>query len=139
MARIQGRLGRVAVSDDGGASYVDVGCIQDATLNGSLDEIEVTCHESGTVREYLQGRRDATLDLTIWWDEDDPGQDKISAAYFGDSTLKVRFRMEEAAGKDEIIADAFVTSYTENSPNDDAASLDVSMRITGAFSPSAQP
>lgn len=140
MSKIQGRLGRVAISDDGGSIYVDINGIQEATLNGALDEIETTSHDTGTVRTYLQGRRDATIDLSMFWDEADPGQDKVSAAFFGQTVPKLRFRMEEATGLDEFLdVDAFVTSYTEGSPNDDAATLDVSFRITGAFSPAAQP
>ncbi len=139
MAKIQGRLGRLAVSSDGGTTWVQVNGIQDMTFTGNADELDVSAHDSGQFREYLQGRKDATIDGTLWWDEADPGQNIVKNAYFSSTRIDMRFRMEENTGRDEIFTKGIVTSYSPASPNDDAASVDFTLRVTGDFTPSTQP
>jgi TP901-1 family phage major tail protein len=139
MAKIQGRLGALAVSSDGGVNWDTVAGAQDLTFNGNADTIDVSSHDSGQFREFLQGRKDATLDGSLFWDEADPGQGIIKNAYFSSTRIDVRFRMQEATGKDEIFAKAVVTTFGESSPNDDGAAVDVTLQITGDFTPSTQP
>jgi hypothetical protein len=140
MSKVHGRFGRLAVSDDAGATYVDLGEIISIDPGGALDEVETTTHQSGPVREYLKGRRDLSFDVAAFWNQDDPGQLIVKTAYYGDTNLFLRLRDEEGSGRDEWLdLDAFSTNFSKGSPNDDAATLDITFRVTGVHSPSAQP
>ncbi len=139
MSKIQGRLGTLDVSSDGGATWVPVLGAQDISFTGNADELDVSAHDSGIFREYLQGRIDASIDFALWWDEDDPGQGIIKQSYFGALRFDVRFRMQVGSGKDEYKAKCWVTSFSPSSPNDDAASVDVTLRVTGNFTNTSQP
>ena len=139
MARIAGRLGRIAVSSDGGSTFVILGCLIDGTLNGSNEELDVTCHEDGQFKDFISGRKDATIDASLHWDEADAGQVKVKDAFFADSILRVRFRMQEATGLQEYEANSIVTNFSPTSPNDDVADVDVTFRLKGDFTPTAQP
>ena len=138
MSKIQGRLGRMAVSSDGAINYFILGCIIDMNLAGSAAEIKVTCHEDGQFEQYLQGRKEATVDGSAYWDEDDTGQNIVEDAFFNSTGLDVRFRMQEGTGKKEYEGKAIVTSWNESSPNDDAATVDFTLRINGDFTKSFQ-
>lgn len=134
MAAIPGRIGRVQLSTDNGATYINVGGLVDGTLNINVDELEVTTHDSGGSREYLPNFRDETLDLTLRWDETDAGQDALLNANFPTTTtFKVRFLMQQQAGRKQFDADAFLTTGTVAQPLDDTASFDVSMRLSGTI------
>ena len=139
MAAIAGRVGRVQVSFDNGATYLNLGGLVDATLNGNVDELETTTHDSGGARSYISNFHDETMDCTMRWDETDAGQSGLLRTVFPSPTeFKVKYRMEVASGKVEFLADAFVTSYSPAMPLDDTASFDISMRLSGTTQ-SVQP
>lgn len=138
MAHIAGRVGRLYVSDNGGSSFTLLGGVVDMSLGGSKAELDTTDHDSGIWREFINGRLDATLDATLNWDEADTGQEKVRDAFYSDSTLVIRFRMQEGSGSEENEATALVTSFGPSSPNDDVATVDVTFRLTGNFAESAQ-
>ena len=50
MSCIPGRLSRVQASFDNGVSYNNLGGIVDVTLNGNVDELECTSHDSNGIR-----------------------------------------------------------------------------------------
>lgn len=133
MAKIAGRLGRVAVSNDGGVTFFEVNGITDQTLNAAAAEINVTSHDSGQFEEFIQGRKDATLDLSLLWDEGDVGQGIIKTAFFSATQIRVRFRMQEGVGFAEFTQQAIVTSFAPASPNDDASTVDATLRISGSY------
>lgn len=139
MSKIVGRLSRLAISTDGGTTYTEINGIIDATLNLSQAEIGSTSHDSGDFEEFLIGRKDGTIDFGLRFDEADPGQDKLQDSLFAGTLADYRFRMEVASGKDEYKARGLVTSITPSGPNDDAAGMDASVRLTGTITKTAQP
>ncbi len=139
MSKIAGRLGRVAISTDGGASFTDVNGISDMTFNTTTEEIDVTTHDDNIFRTFIQGRKEGSLDLSMMWDEDDPGQNALRNAYFGATQPQFRFRLQEGTNRQEFLASGFISNWTPAAPNDDAATMDVTIRFSGAFSPGLQP
>lgn len=127
---IAGRLQRILVSDDGGGIFVNLGGIVDATLNLNIDELEVTSHDDNGARVYIPNHHDATVDGTLRWDEDDSGQGKILDAVFDKSVFEIEFYMEVTAGRVYFTADAFATSFAPGAPLDDAATLDLTLRLS---------
>lgn len=131
MGCIAGRLSRVNISGDNGTTFLNLGGIVDATLNGNVDELECTSHDSGGVREYEPNFFDATMDLTMRWDEDDLGQVVLESTLLPTpTTFKVQFYLEGKTGRRRYDADAFITSFSPSGPLDDTASLDVSLRLS---------
>lgn len=139
MAVFQGRLGRIYVSDDGGSTFTLLGCVVDATLNASQEEIDSTCHEDNQFRAYITGRKEATIDATVNADKADTGQQIVAAAYDGGTELIVRWRMLEQSTLPQRQTTAIITSFAEATPNDDMATIDITFRLTGDFSETAQP
>ena len=131
MACIPGRLSRVQVSFDNGTTYANLGGIVDATLNGNVDELECTDHDSNGIREYVPNHLDFTMDLTMRWDEDEPSQVDLEATIFPSPvTFKLYFLLENASGRRRYEADAFITTFSPSGPLDDTAGLDVSLRLS---------
>jgi hypothetical protein len=108
------------------------------SFSGNQDELEATCHESGQYREYISGHKDATIDGSMFWDSEDPGQEIVSNAFFSSTKIDVRFRMQEATAAKEILSKGIITSWSPSAPNDDMASIDFTLRLSGDFTLSTQ-
>lgn len=138
MARIPGRLGRAYISTDGECTWVAIGCLTDIDFNGSQEQLEATCKDDGQFKSFIPGRKEATLDFTARWDEEDAGQELMDAAFFSATRVAIRFRMQERTGAKEYIAKGLITDYSMSSPNDDIAELSGTIQLSGDFSSSAQ-
>ncbi len=140
MAKLHGRFGSLFISDDAGATFVEFEEAMDIDADNNLDEIETTTKNSGDVREYIRGRRDLTFGVTALWNETDPGQIKVRASFYGGPNVLTRFRLQDGTGFLEWLdLESFITAYAPGAPNDDASTLDVTFRVTGQHTPSAQP
>lgn len=138
MSKIAGRLGRVYVSSNGGSTYYSVNGVGDFTLSTEITPIDVTSHDSGQFREYIPGHKTGTFDFSCKLDEDDAGQAIVVDGVSSGSTLVFKVRNQEGTGEYEWIFAGMVKSVTNSSPNDDAATFDVSVQITGDFSRQTQ-
>jgi len=131
MSCIPGRLSRIEVSFDNGTTYINLGGVVDSGLNGNVDELECTTHDSNGVRQYVPNHQDFTADATLRWDESDPGQVGLLYTLFPNpSSFKMKFYFEGVVGRRQFQADAFLTSWSPSTPLDDAAGLDVSLRLS---------
>lgn len=132
MACIAGRLSRIQVSFDGGSTYNNLDGIVDATINIEVDELECTTHDSNGVREFIPNHQAATADVSMRWDETSAQQIGVLNTLFpAPTSFKMQFDIEPGAGNKRFEADCFATSYSVNTPLDDAASLDATLRLSG--------
>jgi hypothetical protein len=131
MAVLLGRVQTAAFNDGGG--YDEIGKIVDGSLELESAEVTITNHDSGLWEEFLQGRSNATMTLSCRYDETDAGQEAALAAWTAQTAGTCRFRMGGAAGTKQYSASAFVKSAPLNAPNDDAADLQLTFRLTGAI------
>lgn len=138
MPKIAGRLSTLEISTDGGTTYLEVKGAADMTLNGSTAELTTTSHDSGGFEEYIPGRSDFTIDLSLRHDEADPGQDLLQDSFFSKTVVDWRFRMQVFAGLDEYKVKGFISSLSPAGPNDDVASMDATIRCTGVMTRSSQ-
>lgn len=131
MSCIPGRLSRVQVSFDNGVTYSNLGGIVDVTLNGNVDELECTDHDSNGIREWEPNHIDFTMDLSLRYDEDEPAQvDLLNTLIPSPSSFKLYFFLENVSGRRRYESDAFITTWSPAGPLDDTASLDVSLRLS---------
>ena len=133
MAKIQGRLGALKISTDGGNTYTTVNGLIDGTLNGDQAEIKITAHDDGAVETYLPGRKNWTIDAKLHYDEADAGQIAVTSCFLNGTTVYWEMYLQSGTGFKIATAQGFVTKHTDASPNDDAAGLDFTVRITGAL------
>lgn len=140
MAVIPGRLNRLHLSDDGGSTFILLGCLEDAALNRNNDELDASCKDSpGGWRDFLIGFKDGTIDGSVKWDDADAGQQILKVASAAGSTIRARWRMEELTGADEVEADCLVTTETQDAPLEDISTMPFTLRLKGNLTPSAQP
>lgn len=131
MACIPGRLSRLKVSFDNGATFANLGALVDATLNLNVDELECTTHDSNGIRAFIPNHTDATIDGVTRWDEDDPQQVQLLFTLFPNpSEFKIQFMMEELAGRRRFDADAFLTNLSPTTPLDGTVDADFAMRLS---------
>ena len=128
---VAGRVSKVHISTDGGTTYNNLAGVKEASLNTTIDELEATDHDS-TNREYIPNFLDATMDLTLNWEEDDA----IQAALLGVTvptpvSFKAYFWLNSGAGNVRFEADAFSTSFNVNGGQDGVAELSTSWRLSG--------
>lgn len=132
MACIPGRLSRVQI--DTGSGFNNLGGIVDVTLNGNVDELECTDHDSDGIREFVPNHLDFTMDMTLRWDEDEPQQiELLNTLIPSPTTFSLQFFLENVTGRRRFEADAFITSYSPSGPLDDTAGLDVSLRLSSVI------
>jgi predicted secreted protein len=118
------------VSNDGGTTYVPMGGLREATLNLAVDELECTNHDSGGAREFVPNYHDITIDFSNLWDDFDVGQSIVLLAMFAKTVFRARFSLQTLTGAKVFEGEAFATTLTANSPNDDLASFDGTLRIS---------
>ncbi len=130
MTSIAGHLSKIVISDDGGATWINLGGIIDMTLNLNIDELETTTHDSGGARSYIPNHHDATVDGTLRWDEDDLGQASVLEAVFDKTSFLVQLTMQTQLGKKRFDASAFATNCSPGGPLDDTAGLALTLRLS---------
>lgn len=127
-ASIPGRLARLEISPDAGATYQNFGGIVDVTMNMKIDELETTTHDSAGARSYIPNHHDITFDISAQWLDGDPGQEIVLTAVFAKTTFPLKFYMEVATGRKRFDGSGFATSFSPKGPLNDAGGLDISIR-----------
>ena len=139
---IPGKLSRLYVSTDGGTTWLRVGGRVDLTLNLNRGEIDASHMDSGSWSDYLPGRRDWSIDGTVRYIEDDPGQaaliDQAFAAEDEEALLKIRFMLREDPGQTEFTGDVFVTSESISVSDEAPADMAITLRGTGPLTKAEQ-
>jgi hypothetical protein len=126
----------------------------DTTLNGNVDELETTVHNTGgqytvppitvdhnTARQYIPNFHDETLDLTLRYDEEDPCQRNLLYAAMGSNLFWYWFFPDgpgfmgavPASNTRAFFGAAFSTSFSPGAPLDDVATLDLTLRLSGTI------
>lgn len=136
---IAGKVSSLEVSTNGGSTWTLVTGRVDMTLNLNKGEIEASHMDGGDWSNYLAGRKDATVDFTLRYMEDDPGQVILIDNYFGSGTeIDVRFRLQTGTGKNQFSGKGIVTSLSP-APGDEAPTdMSGTIRINGALTKAAQ-
>ncbi|HJW84757.1 MAG TPA: phage tail tube protein [Anaerolineae bacterium] len=132
MAKVHGRLSTFSWNSNA------VGGIVDAAINLERPEIDVTTHDTGDARSFIQGRLAGTIDLTMKWDEADAGQGGMQADFFTATQRAVYFRMNTGGSLHTFTGTAQINSWAAKGPNDDAGEVTASIRYSGAVVEGAQ-
>ncbi len=133
---IAGKLSKLDVSIDDGTTWLPVLGRVDMSLNLNKGEIDASHMDSDDWSNFLQGRKDASIDFSLRYLPGDEGQEALITHYFAsqqaETELDVRFRMQELAGDPEFTAKAFITSLTISAADEAPQDMNGSLRINGA-------
>lgn len=134
MAHFHGRLGKVQISTDAGSSWQDIGGITEASLKGTKGKINTSDHDSADFEEYIQGRKDLSIDLTCNYDTANAAQMALVTNWYADGVnFLIRFSPAgTAAGTPMKQASGFVETLEEGDPNDAQATLTATIQLTGS-------
>ncbi len=133
MAKIAGRFQSITI--DG----ITVNGIVDATMNLENAILDTTAHDDLDSRTFIYGRQTGTVDLTLRWDDADPGQEDLLDAAFGKTVNTYVFTMETLSGADRYTFSGLVSTSSPSAPNDDVAELSAAIQITGDITRDTQP
>lgn len=119
----------INIGSDDTPSYMKLGCQRDATIEESLDVIDVSCKDERQKRT-LPGRSTGTISLDSLYIPDDEAYVALKyATRSGDNILIAR----EEFGSVTATVPVTVTSISESFPDQGAATVSVSMAISGAW------
>jgi hypothetical protein len=139
LAIAEGRLAYLMVAEDGKTpTYQKVGKRVDLSLNLSRNENEAPHADDEGWTEYLMGRRNATIDGTVRYDESDAGQQALIDHYFGDKEILIKFALETGSGKAEYTGKGFITNLTPSPPDEGPTDMSISIRINGKLEKETQ-
>lgn len=138
MAKQQGRRGFVDISTDGGTTWRRVAGLIDCTLNRTLDEVETTTHDSNGTKEFEPGLDEASFDMSVMYDDQDPAQLALEDSYDTKSTFLFRYFPVVLAGKRRYDGGGFVTSFSQAAPLNDMQTIDITVRVSGTITRETQ-
>ena len=110
-------------------NYEVIGSQRGYTQNETTAEIDVSSKDQREMR-VLPGRYGSTISLDALYIDDDNGYLSLQSAMRNGTFVTVRVQ-EDGADIEE--ADAIVTALTKAGPDQDAATVSVTLRIDGAW------
>lgn len=118
--------------------YVDgtkVAASTSATIDLTVDEIEITSKDSNGNMEILPGKKSGTISVDFL---DDVGSSNYEfsdffALHANRTLVSVRFSSQVSSAK-YYIASAYLTSVNKAAPNEDVATGSATFRLTGKIS-----
>lgn len=138
MAHFLGTQTKVYISADG-TTYVAIGDITSASLDPSVNTVDVTDNDS-SAKEYLAGDSDATFVFTFNYEgsQADSGQEDLIDAFLGKTVMYFRLRPREVTGESQFIFQGIVTGLPIESSHEEVVTMNATVQVTGPITESAQ-
>ncbi len=126
MAIFSGKNARVTVG------VTDL-CMVKWTINGKVDELDVTCFESGGYAEYQGGFQEADINFEGFWELDDHANPpNIMPNTFNALTIFMD-RINAGAGVSFFTSDFFISTVTVDAEARGMVKITVSGKASGQF------
>lgn len=103
---------------------------RDATFDENNNLIDVSSKDSGRTEEVLMGRLSQTLTLDMLYMYNETGYNALKDASRNGTLVQLRRRFQ---GSDLEYADAYVETRSESFPDQDAAVIALTFRISGSW------
>jgi TP901-1 family phage major tail protein len=114
------------------AVYTALARQRSMTLTGENSEIDASSKDDGADAEFLTGRRSNSIDAEALVTVGDPALQALIDAQAARSDIIVRQRLNDV---DIEQATCVVTRLVRSYPDEDVASLTLSLRVRGGWSP----
>ena len=85
-----GQILTLSLSNDGGTTYTDVGCMRRKALTMTRETIDTACDDSPDWRTTIGTQRAWSIEGEVVFEYDDPGQIALAAAYLANADYKYR-------------------------------------------------
>lgn len=115
----RGEAGAIATTEAGNTANV--------TMNLSADTIDVTTRAAKGWRQYIQGLKNGSVDITIYYDTEDDSYTAFNTAFLNGTAISLFISDGEGNGVD---ADFVVTGYTQSEPLEDKVSIDITVNMS---------
>ena len=144
MAETNGSQTLIAVntSDSSGELFTVVGFQQDVTFNKKNDLIDVSSKVSGRRTKYLLGRLDEEISLNFLYSKDDETYDVLRSAADRGASVQLMRQYNSTPGDDTLSnyndlesCEAVITKLDEKHPDQKAAMVDMSAKVSGSWTP----
>ena len=109
-----------------------IGKAQNVDLDMTADEEETTTRDSAGWKEFLQGLKEWTAPVDNLWVPDNTGLVAIRDAFLNGTQVGVAFKDEDDYG---FSGNCIVTSLKMGQPLAEAVTMPVTLRGTGALTP----
>ena len=133
----EGRKATVEISADGNTYYA-IGGVTSANWDPSVKEIDITDTDSGAFEEMMPGRMSAKCDVDANFEEGDAGQALVTAAFMARAKKYWRIRPTAGSGYVEHKGQGYVTGAPEAIPGEKQVTFKFTVKMTGAFTSTAQ-
>jgi predicted secreted protein len=135
---VQGYNAKLAISIDGGSTYLTVAELSSYDLTSSQATMDATSHDSAGWEESLGGRKSWTLSANALFIEADQAQINARVMLENGTLCKLRVRPQTGSNKDQYIGDGFVTSWKQTAPATEPHAVAFEIKGSGALVKSAQ-
>ena len=132
MAKQHGRLSNLQWNS------VAVNGIVDIDPSFTRPKLDCTVHDTGDGREYLSGRLEGAIQMTLKWDEADPAQSSMEDDFFADTERAMEFQMQTGTGFHNYTGNGKIESWEPSGPNDEVAEVSVNVYFNGAITKGTQ-
>ena len=135
---VAGYNGKMAISIDGGSTYLTIAELQSYDLASSQATEDATSHDSAGWEEFIAGRKGWTLSANALFIEADQAQINARVMLENGTLCKLRIRPQTGTTKDQYTGDGFVTSWKQTGPNTEPLAVAFEIKGSGALVKSAQ-
>ena len=112
----------------------DLGLVQTMSPSVSHDAVEVTALDSGGIKQYIGGLRDASITFDLELDsENDHHNDMVVAAASGQLKLFAIIPNDPTATGVTYSGSAYVTDASMTMPTGDKQTMSVTLQVTGGM------
>lgn len=116
------------------------------TVNGIVDgsyelsraSVDVTVHDSGDAKAYLQAQLEGTISLTCKHDEADAGQSGLQDDIVAGTARAVNFKGVVGAGSHQYTGTAIIEKVSGKYPLSDAAEVSYDLKFSGTITQGVQ-
>lgn len=131
----------VATAPDSlGTAWIRVGGQKGVDFGDTTDEIDLSDKISGRLGERIAGRAKASVKLDLNYDEADPAQDLIRAAYRQRKNILVqrfhRTNPDVLTGTAIEEATGLIVDLSESHPDQDASTMSMEVSLSNDWTPS---
>lgn len=138
MATILGRNAKVAECTTLGGSYTDLGKVLSGSLSQSADVADETNNDSSGFKEGKYADEQASLDVTMKYDEANTGQMAVLAARASKVILYYRVRPQETGSANQWRFLGLITDLTVDFSTGDVEEMSLSIESTGTITEDTQ-
>ena len=138
MSLVIGYKAKVEVSEDDGATYVEVGRVTSATFGHETELSDSTSNSDGGYSSKVYAITSGTLDVSLKWEASDPGQVICRESKFARTVLKFRFQPEQSAGQLQYDFDGLISSMSLDTSTNEVQDFSFTVESTGVISQSTQ-